>query len=280
MAKKKLPAKKKKSAAELTTENELLKLKMMAELGGNFVGSDNIPPDVENKFLKQIKKFHQLHDQSKLITIYKLIGEPEYDHVHDLSDKEVKKALRKMLSLMHKHGVALEVMAPTSDREIYRFITEELFKQEIEEIRIKGWVSQFVYEDFHPNPEYDVRNVAHFLILSVFVKAAPFFADYFSESMKDAIGLSTDIEEIKEKIDRFHAAYNNITLVDYEITNLHFDDSKTTCELRAEVEYKPQKEKGRRSKKQETEINLVLTKNAGNQLWEVKSVFSPVLDEQ
>ena len=39
MAKRK---RKKKSTEELGTENELMKLKMMAEFGGNFVGSDDM----------------------------------------------------------------------------------------------------------------------------------------------------------------------------------------------------------------------------------------------
>jgi hypothetical protein len=41
---------KKKSAEEIATENELLKLKMMAEFGGNFIGTDQIPPEIEHQF--------------------------------------------------------------------------------------------------------------------------------------------------------------------------------------------------------------------------------------
>src|ERR1700741_2856371 len=88
MAKKK---RKKKSEEELGTENELLKLKMMAEFGGDFMGGEDLPADVENQFLKQVMSFHKMHEQSKVTTVYKFIGEPEYNHVNDLSDKEVEK---------------------------------------------------------------------------------------------------------------------------------------------------------------------------------------------
>ena len=91
MAKRK---RKKKSTEELGTENELMKLKMMAEFGGNFVGSDDIPADVENQFLKQIISFHKQHESSGLTTVYKFIGEPEYNHVNDMSDKELAEVMR------------------------------------------------------------------------------------------------------------------------------------------------------------------------------------------
>ena len=158
---------KKKTSEELNTENELMKLKMMAEFGGDFVGAEDIPPDIENQFLKQIISFHKLHDNSKMTTVYKFIGEPEYNHVHDLSDKGIAKELKLLMKTMEKNGIALSVLAQTDKREFYRFITEELFKQEIEDIKVKGWMHQFVYEDFYPNPDYDVRHVASFCIESI-----------------------------------------------------------------------------------------------------------------
>jgi hypothetical protein len=278
MAKRKRNTRKKKSPDELSTENELLKLKMMAELGGNFVGSDDIPPEVENQFLKQISKFHKLHETSKTTTIYKLIGEPEYNHVHDLNDKEVKRELKRLMSLMNKHGVALDVLAPTPDREIYRFVVEELFKQETEEIKLKGWISQYIYEDFHPNAEHDVRNVAHFIILSIFAKGAPFFADYFSENMKDSIGLSTDAEELKEKIEAFQSQFYNVKLIEYDVTSLVFNEDNSVATVLCDVTYKAQKEKGRRTKNSETTIEFLIERNPEMQsLWEVKQMTCPVL---
>ena len=93
---------KKKSADELTTENELLKLKMMAEFGGDFAGSEHLPPEIEHVFLKQINRFHHLHEKAGMIKIYDFIGAPLYNHVHDLSDKEIKKELKKK-----KNGVKI-----------------------------------------------------------------------------------------------------------------------------------------------------------------------------
>ena len=120
---------KKKSDIELTTENELLKLKMMAEFGGDFAGSEHLPPEVEHIFLKQISRFHQLHEKASMVKIYDFIGAPLYDHVHDLSDREVKKELKKLLSLLRKKGIVVETLSGVGDKEMYRFVTEEIFRQ-------------------------------------------------------------------------------------------------------------------------------------------------------
>lgn len=266
---------KKKSSDELSTENELMKLKMMAEFGGDFVGGDDIPPDIENQFLKQILNFHKLHDNSKVTTVYKYIGEPEYNHVHDLSDKEVVKELKHLMKLMEKNGVSLTVLAETPKREVYRFITEELFKHEIEDIKVKGWLNQFVYEEFYPNPGYDVKHTAFLCLESIFSKNSHLITEHFSEEMKDSIGLQMDTEEMLEKIKRFQSHFNNIKLVDHTFSKVEIDKEAGTAHVAAEVTYKTQAEKGRRFKAEDTVIELYLSKSKHiDSWWEIKQVLT------
>ncbi|MBK8657701.1 MAG: hypothetical protein IPN22_02175 [Bacteroidetes bacterium] len=94
MAKRK---RKKKSPEDIASENQFLKMKMMAQFGGDFVGNETVSPEVENQFLKQIMSFQKQHGQAKSISVYKYIGEPEYNHVNDLSDRQVKAQLEKTL---------------------------------------------------------------------------------------------------------------------------------------------------------------------------------------
>lgn len=270
MAKRK---KNKRSEDELNSENEFLKLKMMAEFGGDFVGSEDIPPAVENQFLKQIMNFHKQHDQTKLISVYKFIGEPEYNHVNDLSDREVRKELRRLMKIMKRHRVGLDVLAPTPDREVYRFITEELFKQEIEDIKIKGWINQFIYEEFHPNAEYDIKNAVHFALLSLFDSQTNFVQDHFSEEMKDSLGLSTDPEELREKVKDFQSQFYSMVLVNYDFVNIEIDKENGTAYANCSVTFKTQKEKGKRSKRDIVSIEFYLNKtDFSANWWEINRV--------
>lgn len=271
MAKRK---KTKKSESDINDENEFLKLKMMAEFGGNFMGSENLPADVENLFLKQIMSFHKRQTDAKLVPIYKYIGEPDYNHVNDLSEKEVTRDLKKIMRLLKKYNIGLEVLAPTPEREIYRFITEELFKHEIEDTKVKGWVNQFIYEEFHPNAEYDVKNAVHFALLSLFDKEAAFFHEQFSETMKDRLGLSTDSEELREKIEAFQSQFYNVTLVHYDFVRVSVDRKNKTAKVWCDVVYKTQKEKGKRSKREFENIEFTLRQDEESESWWlVTSVF-------
>jgi hypothetical protein len=275
MAKKR---RKKKTTEELGAENELMKLKMMAEFGGDFVGNEDIPAEVENQFLKQIMSFHKRHEKSALTTVYKFIGEPEYNHVNDISDKEVKKELKQLLVLMNKNGVSLDVLAETPEREIYRFITEELFKHEIEEVRMKGWVNHFIYEEFHPNPDYDVRSAVSYCIPSIFNKGQALFEEHFAEDLKDNLGLTTDIDELKEKIAAFWAQFNAVKMESYKITILKMEEDKSAAYVTARVNYKTQSAKGKKFKQETTTVELTLKRSQYmDSWWEITCLNSEVL---
>ncbi len=275
MAKRK---RKKKSAEDIGTENELMKLKMMAEFGGDFVGSEDISPEVENQFLKQIITFHKQHEKSKITTVYQYIGEPEYNHVNDMTDKEIKKELKRMFTIMTKNGVSLSVLAETPDREVYRFITEELFKHEIEDVKMKGWVNQFIYEEFHPNAGYNVKNAVVYCLQSIFDKGSSFFEDHYSEEMKNSIGLSTDTEELREKITAFWNEHRQVKLHQHEFTSVEIDKEAHTAHVVCNVSYKTQKEKGKRFKIENTTVEVFLERSKYvDSWWEIKQIICDVI---
>lgn len=270
---------KKKTTEQLGEENELMKLKMMAEFGGDFVGSENIPPEVENQFLKQIISFHKQHESSGSTTVYKFIGEPEYNHVKDLSPKEVTRELKRLMKIMAKNGVSLNVLAETPEREIYRFITEELFKQEVQNVKMKGWLNQFIYEEFHPNAEYDVKNVCNDCIYSIFNTGSPLFEDRLSEELKNSIGLSLDIEDLQGKIRAFQSNYNALRLKSMNWTKVEIDKENQIAHVICEVEFQGQKDKGRRFKTEAAlaEFRLKENKNFAG-WWEIVQIACPVID--
>ena len=276
MAKKK---RKKKSTGELGTENELMKLKMMAEFGGNFIGSEDIPPEVENQFLKQIINFHKQHESSHLITVHKFIGEPGYNHVNDMSDKQVEKELKRLLKIMEKSGVSLSVLAETPKREVYRFVTEELFKHEIEDVKVKGWINQFIYEEFHPNPDYDVKNAVYYCLQSIFNKSNAIFEDHLSEEMKDSIGLSMEVEDFRERIENFWSQFFSVKLEQYDFVKVELDKTAGVAHIVCNISYKTQSEKGKRYKPETTTVEINLEKSKFmDSWWEVKQFICEVIE--
>ncbi|MFN8310610.1 MAG: hypothetical protein U0T73_11675 [Chitinophagales bacterium] len=262
----------KKTAEEIATENELLKLKMMAEFGGKFHGSSEIPPEIENQFLKQINKFHSAHHSAPLVTIYEMIGKPEYNHVHDVSDKTLKKELKAILKPLKKKGIHIETLSGVSDRELYRFITEEVFKQEMQDLKLKNWVTQIVYEDYHPSNDFDITQLAHQAVQFYFDEnfIAPEFI--FAEQMKNQLGLGTDLEELTEQASTFRKQFHRMAIEEVLLSPIQYEGSSHAI-ISAHIAFKAQKAKGRIFQKSNLVMHVEVMQEEHSGMWVIEKMF-------
>ena len=60
-------------------------------------------------------------------------------------------------ALLAQKNIVVEFTKPRNARFKYRFITEELFEHEMDDVHVKGMFTHFTYEEFHPNHDYDLR---------------------------------------------------------------------------------------------------------------------------
>jgi hypothetical protein len=256
-----------KSADELNTENEFLKMKMMAEFGGEFVGSSAIPPDIENAFLKQIEKIQRAHSVAVALPLYELIEKPEYSHVHDLSEKDIEKEYKRLLKIMNKKGVSLVSVSGIETRELYRFLTEELFKREVENIKLKGWKLHFVYEDFYPNHDFDVKRTVHDAVLMLIDKENPPYEAVFDEDMRDKLGLQIDFEEWVSNLKIWQSTFNKGRLEDMLLEAIDISDENSEAYL-----YGLQPAKGKRFAKYNYTLEFWLSRKPDANWWLVNRV--------
>lgn len=140
----------------LKAENELLKIKLNSEFGMEDMKSD-LPAELENEWLNYIYDFERLHKEAKKISVYERLGKPDYKKLSDLNNIEVTSELLRFLNLMEENELILSFLCDYDDRLKYEFITEELFEEIIEDIRIEGLITNFIYEEFHQNDEYDIE---------------------------------------------------------------------------------------------------------------------------
>jgi hypothetical protein len=157
---------------EIRQENALLKMKLTAEFGMTDSGG-NIDPEIENVWLKNVYEFEKSFAEHKRIKIYDYIGRPEYKNIHEIPTDEVASELDRVMEILLQHNIELSTLCEYEDDVIYKFIAEELFQLEIDEIRIEGMMTCFIYEEFHPNHEYDLRN-----------HALDFIRDLLSENLR------------------------------------------------------------------------------------------------
>lgn len=140
----------------LKVENELLKEKLKSEFGMKGMKSE-LPDELENDWLNYIYDFEKLHKDAKEISVYERLGKPEFKKTSNMNDEEVTSELSRLYNLMDQNGLVLNTLCDYNDRIIYEFVVEELFKEMISDIRIEGMRTNFIYEEFHQNHEYDIK---------------------------------------------------------------------------------------------------------------------------
>lgn len=145
---------------KLRMENELLKLKMQAELGAQFHEESDIPADMENIFLKNILAFHEAAQNQTTVTVAEKLANPKFTKAIDLSNAEIGNELERLENLLAEHHIVVDYIGDYDDRTKYVFLTEELFDIEIDDMEIGDMKRHFIYEDFHPDHAADIKKHA------------------------------------------------------------------------------------------------------------------------
>jgi hypothetical protein len=210
---------------DLPLENELLILKLKAEFGAECTtGTENIPPAVVNEFLKSVYEFEQkFREPRPLKRIYEKIGLPYFRRAEEMGDKHLSRELKRMRQLLQEHRLELDVMGEYPERLIYKFITEEFFVHEMEDLDMPGYIHHFCYEDFHPNHDLEIRQ-----------RALEFITQWFSQQLNEYSWQLSDPfihpdtrefqkEIILKKINNLFAAYSSFSNCEYLIRQVKFD---------------------------------------------------------
>lgn len=216
----------------LKAENEFLKMKMMLEHGATFGGNENkeLPPDVVNEFLNNIMAFEKQFEEHKTVKVFDKIGRPQhFKPVNEIPDSDIEKAWEQLRDCLNKHGIDLDVCSPNiSVSELYRFTTEELFEHEMDEMDLPGWATNFIYDEFHPDPVYDnSRLVQQDLLHDIFRKEELFCEIHYA---KDGFTFNdkqySDYKTYEEKINRFKSMFDEIELLASAISSCQVKETE------------------------------------------------------
>ena len=141
----------------LRIENEILKLKMQAEYGAQIFSDKEVPPELEALFLHNVNEFEKAWQNVKLITIYDFLQQPAFSPFEDLDEKQVINAIEIILEKLQSKKINIEKPPAIEPLVFYRFLTEEFFKHEIENLEMEGFFRCFDYYEFHPDHHQDIR---------------------------------------------------------------------------------------------------------------------------
>ncbi len=203
---------------KLKAENEFLKMKLMLEHGAHLDGNEKseLPEEIENQFLNNVMAFEKQFAEHKTIKLYDKIGRPaHFKRVAEIPDEDIETAWRQLSDYLNEHSIDLSVCSPNiSVRELYRFTTEELFEHETNDMNLPGWTTNFIYDEFHPDPVYDNTRAATDDCINYILQKAPIeWTHHFRDKelrLNEHFPLS--IDEFRQIVSRYKDAYDSLEI--------------------------------------------------------------------
>lgn len=195
------------SEENLRMENELLRLRLKAELGGDSHSSGNLDPALENEFLKQVMAFESNYANSNRAKVFDILGKPDFKRADELADDLIESALAEVLALLAGKSIEVDFIGVYDNRTKYTFITDELFDHEADDFKIPGMVTHFIYEEFHPNHKLDIENRA-VEFLNAWFEQKPGISSAFSDEFVLPNKTTATKKEMAEKLKTIFDSYH------------------------------------------------------------------------
>jgi hypothetical protein len=109
----------------------------------------NYPPELATDLPGHIYSFEQAWKEAKPVRVYELLGSPEFRNEKEIDDASLKNVLAGVIGLMEQNNIHVDTTADQDDREIYRYITDIVFEQEVDDLKLGGLGRHFFYrQDF------------------------------------------------------------------------------------------------------------------------------------
>ncbi|MBI1193748.1 MAG: hypothetical protein GC205_11330 [Bacteroidetes bacterium] len=216
-------------------ENEIAKLRLAARFGTVLTGSQDLPGGLEARWLGQLEAVESKFAEATRTTVAAYLGNPKYPRESRLSDRKLSTELQRLSLQLEEAGIEVTTLYRVPPREFYRYLTEELMEETIENIRMEGINQQFVFEDFYPNEEFEVEHtVVEFFDM--------LFGKYYAmlESImylpEGELGDSPEMSAMVDRLCDFTDSFDEIELLDFELEEITMLGSKR-AQARVRVSY-------------------------------------------
>lgn len=208
---------------DLRMQNDFLKMKMMAESGAHFGGEGGLPPEIENQFLKNIMAFEKANEQAKPTKIYDILGKPDFKAGDKLNDEELQAEFTRLNSLLSDHDIHVDFERERDDRFKYQFITGELFQHETLFVPVKGMVTGFLYEEFHPDHELEITELTNHFLNDFFERELGEDTYYINDQIIEPEGTLVPKEKVMERFQAMYEAVPEFENMSFTIENQDFE---------------------------------------------------------
>jgi hypothetical protein len=149
---------------------------------------------------------------SRFKTFHEYFGKPKFRPVDNISNEQLPSELNKLRDMMKAHKVIINNYTEVADRDMYRFITKELFGM-LTNGKFHS-TTKIVYDEFHPNREYLIKKSVCDFIRMLF---ETFYGPFRIKHLKHSLQNYKEINQLLKTYD------DNIALDHLEMDELSFD---------------------------------------------------------
>lgn len=230
---------------ELHMQNQMLKMDLEQKFGKPISLNEEedmhrLPLFIENEFLKHMSAFEQQIRTAKETTVFDLLGKPTFKPTNSITEHKLAAEIKRVVKLLGKHNIMVDFIGEYSPQIIHQFLTVELMEKMVSDMRIPGFITHFIYEEFHPNHELAITGTINMLVNIMFDeegdldKLKPHFEnDHFMLNYENATFV-----DFKNAVNRFHLTHNPEIVLGYETETLKFDELKENVKARGYIAFK------------------------------------------
>lgn len=187
----------------------------------------NLPPEMEISFLDDVLEFERQFENVKTITVRERIGNPEIKPLDEIPLYALEQAVTDLLNLLAENGVGVDFLGDFDEIAAYRYLTEELLDEEIDDLR-GGWMSVFTPS----TPEYDVQMWVEDFVLDLFTKEREYFPSSFDKQpLFDVAGEPITAVHFRNQIEKVweHLPVTNKFSVEPIVVQVEGDEGMVTA---------------------------------------------------
>jgi hypothetical protein len=265
---------------ELHMQNQMLKMDLEQKFGKPINLNDQedmpkLPLFIENEFLKHMSAYEQQIRTAKETTVFDLLGKPQFKATNLLKEPKLTAEIKRVMKLLAKHNIMVDFIGDYPPQVMHDFLTVELMGKTVSDMRIPGFITHFIYEEFHPNHELAITGTVNMLINIMFDEEADldklqphFVHDNFMLNYEKAT-----FDDFKKAVSTFRLTHNPEVVLGYETERLQFNQSKEQANALGYIAFK-NPIKGKRRIKHPFRISL----QNEDDWWKFTHVFFEPLD--
>lgn len=212
-------------------ENDIMKLKLQAEFGAQFDEiSNDVSPEMEQQFLKQVYDFEKAWEQQEITTVGKLLGSPCFKKLSEIPPEDLASEWQSVLDIYNEKGISVDFNNDYPVAVKYRFATEELPNHETMFVDMPGMMLGFIYEEFHPNYASDMEEKVRTFLEGWFERDVTKCASVVSKEFILDNGVMLSQKRFIEKLTQVFESFESFDESEFFIAETSYDKQEVEGE--------------------------------------------------